>query len=210
MMATLTFNELITFGCIDITFLSVLSLEVIFISYGYGNIRNTGKGLRLGWLHGEVIAAYFYCLRQCYKNLEPTDPSEALATCTFGSIWILSFDMNSVDIDYVYLSYKNSDTHWILAAVHIRASAVIILDHISINYEHLNKSHRETVFIVSDILNKGFSFEVIESMTIRHSLKQDKNSCGVYCSFDASQILPGNLNYFSSALLKTLLVWIGV
>ena len=86
MMATLTFNELITFGCIDITFLSVLSLEVIFISYGYGNIRNTGKGLRLGWLHGEVIAAYFYCLRQCYKNLEPTDPSEALATCTFGSI----------------------------------------------------------------------------------------------------------------------------
>ena len=118
--------------------------------------------------------------------------------------------MNSVDIGYVYLSYKNSGTHWILAAVHIRASAVIILDHISINYEPLNKSHRETVFIVSEILNKGFSFEVIESMTIRHSLKQDKNSCGVYCSFDASQILSGNLNYFSSVLLKMLLLWIGV
>ena len=154
-MATLTFNELITFGCIDITFLSVLSLEVIFIPYGYENIRNTSKRLRLGWLHDEVIAAYFYCLRQCYKNLEPTDPSEALATCTFGSIWSLSFDMNSVDIDYVYLSYKNSDTHWILAAVHIRASAVIILDHISINYEPLNKSHRREFLLYQTYSTKG-------------------------------------------------------
>ena len=88
MIATLTFNEeLITCGCIDITFLSVLSLEVIFIPYGYENIRNTSKRLRLGWLHDEVIAAYFYCLRQRYKNLEPpTDPSKALAVCMFGSI----------------------------------------------------------------------------------------------------------------------------
>ena len=68
MIATLTFNEeLITCGCTDITFLSVLSLEVIFIPYGYENIRNTSKRLRLGWFHDEVIAAYFYCCDNATK-----------------------------------------------------------------------------------------------------------------------------------------------
>ena len=110
--------------------------------------------------------------------------------------------MNSGDIDYVYLPYNNSGTHWILAVVDVRASAVIILDPISINYQPSNKSRKEAVFIASEILNKRFSKEVIEVKTIRHSLQQDTNSCGVYCCFYATQILQGKLNYFSSNFFK--------
>ena len=120
----------------------------------------------------------------------------------FGSIRSLLSDMNSGDIDYVYLPYNNSDTHWILAVVDVRASAVIILDPISLNYQPSNKSHEEAVFIASEILNKRFSKEVIEVKTIRHSLQQDANSCGVYCCFNATQILQGKLNYFSSNFFK--------
>ena len=120
----------------------------------------------------------------------------------FGSIRSLLSDMNSGDIDYVYLPYNNSDTHWILAVVDVRASAVIILDPISLNYQPSNKSHEEAVFIASEILNKRFSKEVIEVKTIRHSLQQDTNSCGVYCCFSATQILQGKLNYFSSNFFK--------
>ena len=78
--------SLIKFGCIDITYLSILSLEVIFTSNEYEKIRKINKGFRPGWLQDEVIAAYFYCLRQRYKNLEFIDPSEALAAGMFGSI----------------------------------------------------------------------------------------------------------------------------
>ena len=60
--------SLIKFGCIDITYLSILSLEVIFTSNKYENIRKIDKGFKPGWLQDEVIAAYFYCLRQRYKN----------------------------------------------------------------------------------------------------------------------------------------------
>ena len=96
--------------------------------------------------------------------------------------------MNSGDIDYVYLPYNNSGTHWILAVVDVRASAVIILDPISINYQPSNKSRKEAVFIASEILNKRFSKEAIEVNTIRHSSQQDTNSCGVYCCFYATQM----------------------
>ena len=78
--------SLIKFGCIDITYLSILSLEVIFTSNEYEKIRKINKGFRPGWLQDEVIAAYFYGLRQRYKNLEFIDPSEALAAGMFGSI----------------------------------------------------------------------------------------------------------------------------
>ena len=78
--------SLIKFGCIDITYLSILSLEVIFTSNEYEKTRKINKGFRPGWLQDEVIAAYFYCLRQRYKNLEFIDPSEALAAGMFGSI----------------------------------------------------------------------------------------------------------------------------
>ena len=128
----------------------------------------------------------------------------------FGSIRRLLSDMNSGDIDYVYIPYNDSETHWILAVVDVRASAVIILDPISINYQPSNKSHKEAVFIASEILNKRFSKEVIEVKTIRHSLQHDTNSCGVYCCFNASEILQGKLNYFSSVLLKIFLVWVGL
>ena len=47
---------LIKFGCIDITYLSILSLEVIFTSNEYENIRKIDKGFRPGWLEDEVIA----------------------------------------------------------------------------------------------------------------------------------------------------------
>ena len=130
----------------------------------------------------------------------------------FGSIRSLLSDMNSGDIDYVYLPYNNSGTHWILAVVDVRASAVIILDPISINYQPSNKSRKEAVFIASEILNKRFSKEVIEVKTIRHSLQQDTNSCGVYCCFYATQILQGKLNYFSSNFFQVifeLLFWFG-
>ena len=120
----------------------------------------------------------------------------------FGSIRSLLSDMNSGDIDYVYLPYNNSGTHWILAVVDVRASAVIILDPISINYQPSNKSHKEAVFIASEILNKRFSKEVIVVKTIRHSLEHDTNSCGVYCCFYATQILQRKLNYFSSNFFK--------
>ena len=78
--------SLIKFGCIDITYLSILSLEVIFTFNEYENVRKIDKGVRPGWLQDEVIAAYFYCLRQCHKNLEFIDASEALAAGMFGSI----------------------------------------------------------------------------------------------------------------------------
>ena len=78
--------SLIKFGSIDITYLSILSLEVIFTSNEYENVRKIDKGVRPGWLQDKVIAAYFYCLRQCHKNLEFTDASEALAAGMFGSI----------------------------------------------------------------------------------------------------------------------------
>ena len=120
----------------------------------------------------------------------------------FGSIRRLLSDMNSGDIDYVYLPYNDSETHWILAVVDVRASAVIILDPISINYQPSNKSRKEAVFIASK--------EVIEVKTIRHSLQYDTNSCGVYCCFYPSQILQSKLNYFSSVLLKIFLVWVGL
>ena len=132
------------------------------------------KGFRPGWLQDKVIADYFYCLRQRSKNLEFIDPSETLAADMFGSI------RSSSDIGYVYLPRNNSGTHWILAVVDARASAVIILDPISINYQPSNKSHKEAVFIVSEILNRRFSKEVIDVMAIRHSLEHDTNSCGVY------------------------------
>ena len=98
----------------------------------------------------------------------------------------------------------------ILAVVDVRASAVIILDPISINYQPSNKSHKEAVFIASEILNKRFSKEVIKVKTIRHSLQHNTNSCGVYCCFYASQLLQGKLNNFSSVLLKIFLVWVGL
>ena len=197
--------SLIKFSCIDITYLSILSLEVICTSNEYENIRKVDKRFRPGWLQDEVIAAYFYCLRQCYKNLEFIDPSEALAAGMFGSIRRLLSDMTSGDIDYVYLPYNNSGTHWILAVVDVRAAAVMILDPISLNYQPSNKSHKET-----EILNKRFSKEVIEVKTIRHSLQHDTNSCGVYCCLYASQLLQGKLNNFSSVLLKIFLVWVGL
>ena len=78
--------SLIKFGCIDITYLSILSLEVIFTSNEYEKIRKIDKGFRPGWLQDEAIADYFYRLRQRYKNLEFIDPSEALAAGMFGSI----------------------------------------------------------------------------------------------------------------------------
>ena len=40
--------SLIKFGCIDITYLSILSLEVIFTSNEYKNIRKFDKGFRPG------------------------------------------------------------------------------------------------------------------------------------------------------------------
>ena len=194
--------SLIKFGCIYITYLSILLLTVIFTSNEYENIRKTDKGFRPGWLQDKVIAVYFHCLWQRNKNFEFIDVSEALAAGMFGSIRSLLSDMNLGDIDYVYLPYNNSGTHWILAVVDVRASAVIILDPISINYQPSNKWHKEAVFIASEILNKRFSKEVIEVKTIRHSLQQDTNSCGVYCCFYATQILQGKLNYFSSNFFK--------
>ena len=156
--------SLIKCSCIDITYRSILSLKVIFTSNEYENIRKTDKGFRPGWLQDEVIAAYSYCLRQRYKNLELIDPSKALATSMFRSIQSVFSNMNSGDIGYVYLPYNNSGTHWILAATDVRASdvrasAVIILYAISINYQPWNKSHKEAVFIASEILNKRFSKE---------------------------------------------------
>ena len=128
----------------------------------------------------------------------------------FGSIRSLLSDMNSGDIDYVYLPYNNSGTHWILGVADVRVSAVIILDPISINYQPSNKSHKEAVFIASEILNKRFSKEVIELKTIRHSLQHNTSSCGVYCCFYASQISQGKLIYFSSNFWITFLVWVGL
>ena len=193
------------------TYLSILSLEVTFTSNEYENIRKIDKGFRHGWLQDKVIAAYFfYCLWQRYKNLEFIDPSEALAAGIFGSIRPFLFEMNSGDIDYVYLPYKNSGTHWILAVIDVRASAVIILYPISTNYQPSNKSHKEAVFFAPEILNKRFLKEVIEEKPIRHPLQHDMNSCGVYCCFYASQILQGKVNYFSSVLLKIFLIWVGL
>ena len=78
--------SLIKFGCIDIIYLSILSLEVFFTSNEHENIRKIDKGFSPIWLQDEVIAAYFYCLRQHYKNLEFVDPSEALTAGMFRSI----------------------------------------------------------------------------------------------------------------------------
>ena len=125
----------------------------------------------------------------------------------FGSIRSLLSDMNSGDIDYVYLPYNNSGTHWILAVVDVRASAVIILDPISINYQPSNKSHKEAVFIASEILNKSFSKEVIEVKTIRHLLQQDTNSCGVYCCF--MQLRYCKVNWITFQVIFELLFWFG-
>ena len=125
----------------------------------------------------------------------------------FGSIRSLLSDMNSGDIDYVYLPYNNSGTHWILAVVDVRASAVIILDPISINYQPPNKSHKEAVFIASEILNKSFSKEVIEVKTIRHLLQQDTNSCGVYCCF--MQLRYCKVNWITFQVIFELLFWFG-
>ena len=50
------------FSSIDITYLSMLSLEVIFTPNEYENIRKTAKGFRSGWLQDQLIATYFYCL----------------------------------------------------------------------------------------------------------------------------------------------------
>ena len=74
---------LIKFGYIDITYLSILSLEVIFTSNEYEKIIKIDKGFRPGWWQYEVMAAYFYCLGQRYKNLEFIDSSEALAAGMF-------------------------------------------------------------------------------------------------------------------------------
>ena len=202
--------SLIKCGCIDIAYLSILPVELIFTSNEYENIWKIDKGFRPGCLQDEVIAVCFYCLQQRYKNLEFIDPSEVLAAGMFGSIRRLLSDMNSGDTDYVCLPYNNSGTHWIFTVVDVRDSAVIILDPISINYQPSNKSHKEAVFVASEILNKTFFKGVIEVKTIRHSLQHDKNSCDVYCCFYAFQILHGKLNYFSSVLLKIFLVWVGL
>ena len=79
--------------------------------------------------------------------MEFIDPSEDLAAGMFGSIRRLLSDMNLGDIDYVCLPYNT------VTVVDVRASAVIILDPISINYQPSNKSHKEAVFIASEILN---------------------------------------------------------
>ena len=126
-------------------------------------IKKTDKGFKLSWLKDKVIASYFYCSRQCYKTLDFTQVSEALTASIFGSVRSLLSDVNLGDFDYIYISYNNSGTHWVLAVVNVWASAMIILDPISINYQSSNKSHKEAVTIVSEILNKWFSKEVIET-----------------------------------------------
>ena len=126
-------------------------------------IKKTDKGFKLSWLKDKVIASYFYCSRQCYKSLDFTQISEALSASIFGSVRSLLSDVNLGDFDYIYISYNNSGTHWVLAVVNVWASAMIILDPISINYQSSNKSHKEAVTIVSVILNKWFSKEVIET-----------------------------------------------
>ena len=126
-------------------------------------IKKTDKRFKLSWLKDKVIASYFYCSRQCYKSLDFTQISEALSASIFGSVRSLLSDVNLGDFDYIYISYNNSGTHWVLAVVNVWASAMIILDPISINYQSSNKSHKEAVTIVSVILNKWFSKEVIET-----------------------------------------------
>ena len=126
-------------------------------------IKKTDKGFKLSCLKDKVIASYFYCSRQCYKTLDFTQVSEALSASIFGSVRSLLSDVNLGDFDYIYISYNNSGTHWVLAVVNVWASAMIILDPISINYQSSNKSHKEAVTIVSEILNKWFSKEVIET-----------------------------------------------
>ena len=75
--------SLIKCGCINITYLSILSLEVIFTSNEHENIRKINKGFKPGWLQGEVIAAYFYCLRQRYKNFfSLTQVKHSLRACS--------------------------------------------------------------------------------------------------------------------------------
>ena len=102
-------------------------------------IKKTDKGFKLSWLKDKVIASYFYCSRQCYKSLDFTQISEALSASIFGSVRSLLSDVNLGDFDYIYISYNNSGTHWVLAVVNVWASAMIILDPISINYQSSNK-----------------------------------------------------------------------
>ena len=97
------------------------------------------------------------------------DPSEALVAGMFGSIRSLLSDINSGDIDYVYLPYNNSGTRWILGVVDVRLSAVIFLDLISVKYQPSNKSQKGgSLYRVRDIQQK---------------VLQGSNSCNDYQTF---------------------------
>ena len=51
--------SLISFDYINVTYLLILSLEVIFTFNAHENIRKIDKEFRPVWLLGEVTAAYF-------------------------------------------------------------------------------------------------------------------------------------------------------
>ena len=188
-------STLLNYGSINITYLSLLSLEVIFSTNEYHKIKNMDARFKPGWLQDEVIAAYFHHLRNQFPNMEFIQPSEALAARNFKSTRSLLSSIRPKDISHVFLPYNDAGVHWILAVIDVNASDIIILDPISNIYQCSNESHNNAATIASKILNVRFSKEVSKIHTIKHSLQQDSNSCGVYCCFYASKILYGMTSF---------------
>ena len=179
-------TPLIKYGCHNLSYLSLKSLEIHCSPSSISDIKKTDPYFRVGWLHDEDVDSNLYC-----------GSVEARASVAGKSMKCLWKNEQLFNKELVFVPCNPSGVHWLLIVLNLLQSTIMLLDPMLEN----NTSDIELVKEIGiKLLKNKFS---LQNMTVipanKHSLQKDGSSCGTYVCYYAKKIFEGlPMLFFSS------------
>ncbi|XP_065682272.1 uncharacterized protein LOC136095504 [Hydra vulgaris] len=207
----ITHNEEITIICDDIktsdfnstlvrdgphqlSFISLLTLENIISSDLLQKIKKKKIQFQKGWLQDEVIGSFLHCLEKRFPFMKYCGPTEALALSYSRSIKLLWKDVDTENIDQVFIPFNPTNSHWILIHLKVKTEEINVLDPLASNVLLNNISHKKSIAVAKEIYKRKFNIlnpNVISTQS--HCLQKDGYNCGVYVCYYALQLCEGRV-----------------
>ena len=187
-------TTLIKYGCHNLSYLSLKSLETHCSLSCIGEIKKTDPYFRVGWLHDEIVDSYFFLLELKFSHVLYCGSVEARAIVAGKSMKCLWKNRQLFNKELVFVPYNPSSVHWLLIVLNVLQGTIMLLDPMLEN----NTSDMELVKEIGiKLLKNNFS---LQNMTVvpanEHSLKEDGSRCGAYVCYYAKRICEGLLMFF--------------
>ena len=121
-------TPLIKYGCHNLSYLSLKSLETHCSPSCISDIKKTDPYFQVGWLHDEIVDSYLFLLELKFSHVLYCGSVEARAIVAGKSMKSLWKNQQLFNKELVFVPYNPSGVHWLLIVLNLLQSTIMLLD----------------------------------------------------------------------------------